>query len=396
MGLEPTIPKDDMKTPHISVPTFPLLLAIVVFFALAGCSSMGIENKKVDYKSGATKLPPLEVPPDLTKPAPGDRFTISENDGETVAVYSSYNKADVVPSGAASNVLPQVKDIYLERNGTQRWLVVRNKAENVWPVVKAFWVEHGFTITADNPEAGLMETDWVENRAKLPKTGLRSVVGKVFDKLYSTGEKDMYRTRLERRQDGNSTEIYITHRGIAEVLSADQTTSRWMPRANDPELEATMLQILMVKLGGNADDPVAPQSVFVTPGQKLPESPMLQRITAMNILLSDPFDKSWRQVGLALEQAGIIVEDMDRTKGEYYLSTGKDGLKKKKSFLERLMFWRSEEDEQAGKGSESAGRYQVFVRESGSGSIVGVLDPIGGRDDTTQQITDMLLQQLTK
>ena len=379
-----------MRTSHFAVPAFLLL-------ALAGCSAVGIESKRVDYKSGVTKMPLLEVPPDLTTPAAGDRYTVPENGGEIVAVYSDYSKGGTAPqSGTASNVLPAVKNVHLERNGPQRWLVVENRAENVWPVVKAFWQEHGFAFTSDNPEAGLIETDWAENRAKIPQGGLRAVIGKVFDKLYSSGEKDMYRTRLERSKDGNSTEIYISHQGMEEVLSADKTTSKWQPRPNDPELEAAMLQLLMVRLGGSAPDPAVLQYSSAVPAPGTLAAPKMQEGGLRNILLSEPFDKCWRKVGLALEQADITVDDKDRAKGEYYLGVGKDGVIKKKGLLDRLMFWRNEEGGQPASPVAGDERYQVFVRESGTGCLVGVLNPVGGRDDTARRITESLFQQLIK
>ena len=116
--------------------------------------------------------------------------------------------------------MTQVKGVRIERDGAQRWLVVGDKPENVWPVVKAFWQENGLTIKSEDQAAGVMETDWAENRAKIPQGGIRSVIGKVFDNLYSSGERDQYRVRLERSKDGVSTEIYITHRGMEEVLDA--------------------------------------------------------------------------------------------------------------------------------------------------------------------------------
>jgi outer membrane protein assembly factor BamC len=63
-----------------------------------------------------------------------------------------------------------------------------------------------------------METDWAENRAKLPQDFIRSTIGKVFDGLYSTGERDMYRTRVERSAKG--TDIFISHRGMQEVYTS--------------------------------------------------------------------------------------------------------------------------------------------------------------------------------
>ena len=88
--------KDCMRTLHHIVLIFSLL-------TLVGCGTAGLESKRVDYKSGTVKVAPLDVPPDLTAPETGDRFTIPENGGEVVAVYSDYSK--VVDSVAAPQVL---------------------------------------------------------------------------------------------------------------------------------------------------------------------------------------------------------------------------------------------------------------------------------------------------
>ena len=56
------------------------LLGCVVAGAMLGaCSSLDFEmpSKKVDYKS-AGKLPPLEIPPDLTRPTADDRFAVPD------------------------------------------------------------------------------------------------------------------------------------------------------------------------------------------------------------------------------------------------------------------------------------------------------------------------------
>ena len=388
-----------------------LIVLAISLLALSGCSAVGSESKRVDYKSVAVKVPPLDVPPDLTTLVAGDRYTIPESGGEIVAVYSDYSKAGTaLQSSAASNVLVDIKNVRLERSGDRRWLTVENRAENVWPLVKAFWLAHGFTLLSDNPEAGLMATDWLENRAKIPQGKVRNAISKlkVFNKLYSSGEKDMYRTRLERGKDGNSTEIYISHHGMEEVQNADKNGYQWRTRGRDVDLEADMLQLLMVRLGGDvtAQATVPDASAPSTPGT--PATPRLQepRLQEMDggkiILLSEPFDKSWRKVGLALDRAGIVVDDMDRANGAYFLHVSSDIAQKKKGGLASLMFWRKEEGgkpaprtEDSGRKTESR-RYQVVVRESDGLSTVSVLNMAGGRDEAALRILESLFSQLIK
>lgn len=376
---------------HYSVVSTSSALILAIFLTiLAGCSALGIESKRVDYKSGAVKAPPLDVPPDLTALIAGDRYVIPDSGGEIVANYSDYSKGEPARKQPAQPaVLPEVPNVYLERSGADRWLVAEDKAENVWAKVKAFWQESGFTILTDNPRAGLIETDWAENRAQIPQGGFRAIIGKVFDKVYSSGEKDSYRTRLERKKDGSGTEIHIRHRGMVEVFSADKTTSKWQPRPNDPEMEAAMLQMLMVRLGGAATI----QSAIQTESEMLGEvAPQIETLTngSKNMLLNEPFDKCWRRVGLALERAAMVVSDKDRAKGIYFVNISKKTEPKQKSLIERLKFWRSDE------AADKPETYQVLVFEVNAVCRVSAVNKGEAKDETTTQIVESLYQQLKK
>ena len=371
-----------MRTLYFSV------LSLLIL-ALAGCGSMDLEGKRVDYKSSAAvKTTSLEVPPDLTVPAVEDRYTIPDNGEETVANYSDFAKGGT-PQAKAATVLPEARNVRLERNGQQHWLVVADRAENVWPIIKAFWEEKGFVIKTENPQAGVMETDWAENRAKIPKGGLRSIIGKVFDGLYDSGEKDMYRTRLERTKDGSSTEIYISQYGKEEVLDKDRNSSKWQSRPNDPEMEITMLQMLMSRLGGDAEVQAKAQSASAKLAQETANAPKLQTLANGNkiILLSEPFDKSWRKVGLALERAGIVVEDKDRTKSVYFVRVAEPA--KEKGILDKMAFWRSDDN-------AKPKRYQVTVYDDNENSIVSANNDKGESNSASQQIVEVLYQNLTR
>lgn len=376
-----------MRTLHLSALSLMMLI-------LAGCSSMGIENKRVDYKSAANRVPSLEIPPDLTRPQAQDHYIIPDSGDENVASYSDYAKsgASQKARGAAA-VLPEAKNVRLEHSGTQHWLVVDDKAENVWPVLKAFWQENGFVIKVDNPEAGVMETDWAENRAKIPQGLIRSVIGKVFENMYSSGEQDMYRTRLERSKDGLKTEIYITLYGKEEVLSEDKRTTKWQSRPNDPEMEAIMLQMLMVKLGGEQAKAqmMATRAAAGGPAEPAVAAPKLQTLAngSKVILLSEPFDKSWRKVGLALERAGFGVDDKDRNSGVYFVFL-EDTAKEEKGWLDKLAFWRSNDTR------TKSTRYQVSVHESGGGCEVAVNSDKADKSPAAQKIIDALYKNLSK
>ena len=185
------------------------LLAI----ALAGCSVLP-DSRKIEYKS-AGKVPSLDIPPDLSQITRDDRYVVPDAAGKGSATFSAYS-ADRTPQAQAQNsvVLPQVDKVRVERSGNQRWLVVAAPPDKLWDTVKDFWQETGFIISLERPEAGVMETDWAENRAKIGDDIIRNTLGKFLDSLYSTGERDKFRTRFEQGVTPGTTDIFISHRAM--------------------------------------------------------------------------------------------------------------------------------------------------------------------------------------
>ena len=362
---------------------------------LGACGSLDIlEPQRIEYKS-AGKLPPLEIPPDLTAPSRDDRFSVPDIASGSSATLSTYNaeRSGAPRASSGIEVLPNVGKVRVERSGNQRWLVVPEAPDKVWPTVKDFWQEVGFLVKLELPEAGVMETDWAENRAKIPQDFLRNTLGRFIDQIYSTAERDKFRTRLEPTADGG-TEIYISHRGVVETFtstSKDQTV--WQPRSSDPELEAEFLRRLMVRFGVEE----------VRAKAQINNAPVAERAKLQNpregagmLDLDEPFDRAWRRVGLALDRVGFKVEDRDRSKGYYFVryvdpkDDAQDTAKKDTGVLSRLIFWKP------GKSDVKAEQYRVLVRDNREASQVQVQDKDGKLDtsETGRKILTLLHQQL--
>ena len=298
------------------------LAAIFLAGSLAGCSTIEsiFSGDKVDYRSTAAKAKPLEVPPDLTQLARESRYqpqggVISASGAAAPAsAPAAANNASLV--GPGGGVAPaSLGALRVERQGQQRWLVTAQTPEQLWPLLRGFWEQRGFTIEVDNPQTGVMETNWVENKAKLPNDFIRNTLGRIFTNMYDSGERDQYRTRVERTANGS--EVYVTHRGREEVYVGERKESTtWRIRPNDPQLEAEFLAGLMVALGGK-EEPAR------TALAAAPEAPSKARVTeasqATSMLVEEPFDRAWRRVGLALDRGGFTVEDRDRAAGLYYV-----------------------------------------------------------------------------
>ncbi|WP_265948353.1 outer membrane protein assembly factor BamC [Dechloromonas sp. A34] len=363
------------------------LLAI----AMAGCSIFP-DSRKIEYKS-AGKVPTLEVPPDLSQVAKDDRFLVPDADGKGSATFSAYS-ADRTPAAQAKNatVLPEIDKVRVERSGNQRWLVVAVPADKLWDTVKDFWQETGFIINVERPDAGVMETDWAENRAKIPDDIIRNTIGKLLDSLYSTGERDKFRTRFEAGSEPGTTDVFISHRGMEEVYtSSAKDDTRWQPRPPDPELEAEMLRRLMVRLGSEEKRAEASlANVKAEPRAKLAKADD----GSGTLEVYERFDRTWRRVGLALDRVGFTVEDRDRSRGLYfvrYVDPEVDNRKKDDGLMSKLAFWRSSE-----ASASSKVQYRIHVSDAGQQSVVQVLSSEGGTDksDTAKKILGLLLQQL--
>ena len=358
---------------------------------LAGCSMLP-DSRKIDYKS-AGKAPTLEVPPDLSQISRDDRFLVPDAAGKGSATFSAYS-ADRSPAELAKNstVLPQVDKLRVERSGNQRWLVAAVPADKLWDNVKDFWQESGFIINVERPDAGVMETDWAENRAKIGDDIIRNTLGKLLDSLYSTGERDKFRTRFEPGAEPGTTDVFISHRGMEEVYtSSAKDDTRWQPRPADPELEAEMLRRLMVRLG--SDDKRA--EVAVAAAKAEPRAKLAKADDGAGTLeVYERFDRAWRRVGLALDRVGFTVEDRDRSRGLYfvrYVDPEVDNRKKEEGWMSKLAFWKSSEPPASSKV-----QYRIHVSDAGPQSVVQVLSAEGGTDksDTAKKILGLLLQQL--
>ena len=371
-------------------------LAAAAALSLAACSSFdSMVESKVDYKSQGKANPQLEVPPDLTTPARDNRYVVPET-GRSSATLSGYQAERKEQSKGNSQVLPQAEQMRVERAGSERWLVVANETpEKLWPLVKDFWQENGFLIKTEVPEAGIVETDWAENRAKIPAGFLRDAFSKILEQVYSTSERDKFRTRLERTPDGKGAEIYISHRGMAEVYtsprgaSGENAQTVWTPREPDPGLEAEFLRRLMVRLGMQQER-AKELAAAPPPAQRAEIRKGLDGAELLQV--NEPFDRAWRRVGLALDRVGFTVEDRDRQKGLYFVRYADPESEMAIKDRERGFFGKLF----GGESKLKAEQYRVQVRQAEDNSQVQVLNKDGAAEtsQTTQRILTLLHSQL--
>jgi outer membrane protein assembly factor BamC len=353
---------------------------------LAGCSTL--EESKIDYKS-ASQAPTLEIPPDLTQLKRDSRYQVAGSASALASATSPATRTDK-DAGTATN---QAGDVQIMRNGTQRYLVIQRTADAVWEPLREFWKDNGFVLKTDQAELGIMETDWAENRAKLPQDFLRKTVGKMFDSLYSTGERDRFRTRVERTDKG--LEITVTHRGMKEIYSSalkDQTV--WTPREADAELEIEFLRRLMLRLGGQSltaasASMAADMSVARAPSGLATDVKVIKVNQLPAIEIQDGFDRAWRRVGVAIDRTGFTVEDRDRTQGVFFVRYAPSGsTDKEPGFFAKLFT--------SDKTTPTLAKYRIAVTSKGDVSVVQVqaADGIPDKSPNAEKIIKLLADEI--
>lgn len=385
-----------------------LTAAAAAALALSGCTILGglFGSKGPEYKGAQSRATqPLEVPPELTSPAMDDRYAIPDPRSQTT--YSAYSQrtAGASPASTGSTVLPKFDTVRMDRAGDQRWLVVKGEPDKVWAAVREFWVDAGYPLAREQPELGIMETEWYEDRSKIPQDFVRRTIGRVLDNMWSTARRDKFRTRLEKGVEPGTTEIFVSNRAVEELFTSQQQDStKWVPLPADRELEAEMLSRMSLKLG--AEDMRMAAAAAQQPGKgpvraDAPAVPasrnaVLENAGAGPLVVNDSFDRAWRRVGLALDRVGFTVEDRDRSKGIFfvrYIDPEADAASAgpaKEGWLDKLAFWRP-----APKTAQP--QYRIHVADAGASmSQVQVQNAQGAPEgsSTGKKILALLFEQL--
>lgn len=368
---------------------------------LSACSTVDSvkSDRKVDYRTAQT-LPPLEIPPDLNSVSSSGGTTIPgvrAGGGNAATTYSAEEQIQGLPPGAGgqvasrSDVLPSVTNARIERAGSQRWLVVKGDPDQLWGQIRNFFLGNGLVLVVDNPQTGVMETEWAENYADVGNAW-QKFQAKYLGGLFTTGTRDKFRVRLERGYEPGTSEIYLTHRRMEETMKNPDNDAysnkefKWVSKPADPNLEAEMLRLLMLHLGIEEEKA---KKLAVESKTPVADRAKLSQTEggAYALTVQDEFSRAWQRVGLSLDRIGFTVEDRNRSDGIYYVRLVNDKQEKKRGFFSRMF---------RNKESQRAEQYQVKLEAEGSQSIVTVNNKNGEpeKSDTSKKILSMLHEQL--
>lgn len=368
--------------------TCGLLSVVMLMSACTSIKDTLSGQNSIDYSS-VVRTDPLSVPPDLTQAAADPRYRAPATGSTTFSQFQAQIKEGDSKVGMGQpQVLPSYPDMEVKRDGDLRWLNVKMTPDQLYPKIVDFWVDNGFSLAVNDPKAGVMITNWAENRAKIPESWLRQALGSVLDTIYDSGTRDKFRTIIER--DGAYTTIYISHQHMVEVeYGVDKTSVKWENGREDPGLNAAMLARLMVSLGEGVEETRKKMAQAQLNDQK---PAVIDNIgTTATLTVAEPFDKAWRRVGLALDSGNFAVDDRDRSKGDFfvrYVDTDTGVSREEQNAFSRFFFGK--------KSPQVAQQYRLNLVQEGNITVVKVFDANNQQDtsETAKRILTVLSGQM--
>ncbi len=359
-----------------------VIVGITIIISTSACTKLipklgeVIPDTRKEYQKAET-LPDLEVPPDLSTEAIRDRMAIPE--GGKVARYSAYQERRAVRQRAEQLEKTQTSAIRVLED--EYVLAVEGMAVQIWPKIREFWQDLGYTLDLDDVELGVIETAWIEDESELSREKFKVFADPGEEPgttvLYISHEREELAPQGEdlvwQRKPHNADDVrkvverlqeYMTDES-AVVASTDEPSFDTSPEAKAPadDIAATVLEPRSI--GTSMPDTVGPRHAEIVSvgGGKI------------YLTVAEDFPTAWKTTGRALEKAGVDVKDSDKGRGVYLVEMAREAVSDEETGVwNKLKFWDRE------KGEE----FQLSLTGVGDKTEVVVLDK-DGRWETGDQ-----------
>jgi len=310
--------------------TIKILLISLLGVSLSGCFSNEPKEKTGDSEKKLGELTinyysdksvnSLEVPPDLTSPDYQKAFRISQyakNIDENMVNFKEVKVEEKVLNFSKKS------DITVQRSGQKRWLLINKSPENVWNLVNEFFKQTGFTINKSDKKIGILETDFLENRPKVPGQSMNFIRAwlQSIGQVYTLPTVDKFRVRIEALDQGNKAELYLTLSSMEEVVNGLKGETIWQNKVKDINLENEMLLRIMMFIGDekataiekilNAKDEDSKNAITVN---------LLEGINGYSkLVFNSDFLTTWDALNWSLDQINANVVDKDLQEKAIYI-----------------------------------------------------------------------------
>ena len=260
---------------------------IAISLALSSCGLFS-SNERPVYQ-GAEYYKNLEVPPDLTEPDTAEQLRVPRPTEEALQRFRDNHDLDTV-------ITPKFDGVRMVSYAGNSWLEVDNDVEHVWPRLLEFWEKEGIALAQERPLLGFMETEWTERLG-----GDTGYFRSLFQK-FEPDQKDRFRVRVERFDDGSKTRLYISHARIERKLIGEFAEEyMWVSMPSSLEAEREIISRMALFAGLSKE-----QSVALLENYR-PYSSLVKtdRTSATSLTMKGSMDFVWRRAMRALDRMNM-------------------------------------------------------------------------------------------
>lgn len=301
-----------------------MLCAVMLASACSYMPKLGniLPDKKNEYKKSES-LPDLEVPPDLTADAINDSMAIP-NEGASLSRYQqSRQRGSSAPAQTWS-----------EPQSDEQWIAVRGNNRSIWPRLRGFLQEKGFSMELDDTELGVLETGWSE---PFNEDG------------FSYREK--FKIFSEPGSEPSLTRLFVSNERQVLAKREDGSDS-WIAKGKDEDAEQKLAGDLNFYFNGSRDIAVTAAPDVADSATRNPAAARAKTLVQSTddgkefLAIPAEFTRAWRHTEIALERAGLPVAGKDQDRGIYsVMYYDPRAGEKKEGFFSKLKFWGDDEPE---------------------------------------------------
>ena len=304
----------------------------------------------------AQQVPPMQVPGDVELRPIEPLLPIPQQVADSRAT-GEYE----VPRPQRLVAAEEVSEYSLQTSEDARWLVAMRAPSQVWASARQFFTDNGFQIAEERPQTGEFVTAW-QTRDQLAPALVRNL---------GLGEGETrVRVRVEPGVQRDTSEIFLVSVQRPAGSSADVA---WPDAPVNAERDRVLLDELQAGLNSSTVEGGGSASLLAEREYDAPSRVTLSEAGSGEpvLQLDTDFNRGWSSIGRALAASDILVEDLDRSLGVYYinLSEGAANPDEKPGFFSRLFGGAPDREEIEAR----AERYQVRVTDVG-GKVQVTLD----------------------
>ena len=303
-------------------------LSASVFLILFLCSCGWIlKDHKYDYlKEEQGEV--LKVPENKVVRSSVDFYPVPKQEEEKIP--SNYYEVPLPPQVFSSG---STNEIRMHKLGELRWLYIEALPSSVWPLMKDFWSSSNYGLSFEDPNTGIIQSKEI-------------VLASLKTKL---------EMKVEHGIRQASSEIFLSH------LMLDDSSS-WVKVPLDKNIEDKVLRSALDFL---SETPSKGGTSLVALNLNLGQKALLKQSNDGNnnfIEMDLEFARAWAAVDRALKEALIVVKDLDREKGIFFVTFSQ---KEEKGFIKRL-FTR----EEIGRDPD----FRILIKKTGDNKCIVTVD----------------------